>query len=236
MPILLEHEDKVMFYIEPFVGGGNSIEQIPGDKLRRIGFDVFPPVIQALKLIRDNLDCIPRNNSEFTEDDYKKMMQTKDHVLYGLVMHEYSWGGKYRGGWARCSGVRDYVATCRRAAEAQNKLIQGVELGCTDYKNIKLDIIKKAIIYCDPPYQNTTKYKTGEFNHSEFWQWVRDRVKEGHYVYVSAYNAPDDFICVWQKEQKTTIDNVNKRTIKAVEKLFIHESMDSSYGPVSKNR
>lgn len=52
---------------------------------------------------------------------------------------------------------------------------------------------------CDPPYSGFTKYKD-KFNHDDFWQWCRDKVKEEHKVFISEYNAPDDFRCIWRKE------------------------------------
>lgn len=74
---------------------------------------------------------------------------------------------------------------------------------------------------CDPPYQGTTGYKTGAFNHEEFFQWCRDMKAKGNIVFVSEYNAPDDFEVVWQGEIKTNFSSQRKEaTHKAVEKLF----------------
>jgi DNA adenine methylase len=42
---------------------------------------------------------------------------------------------------------------------------------------------------------------------------------KGHIVYVSEYNAPDDFECVYQKQINQRMNN-NVQTSKAVEKLF----------------
>jgi DNA adenine methylase len=78
-----------------------------------------------------------------------------------------------------------------------------------------------SFIYCDPPYQTIAtkgKYKD-DFNHEIFWQWCRDMATKGHIVYVSEYNAPNDFECVWQKEINQRMNN-NVETSKALEKLF----------------
>ena len=85
-----------------------------------------------------------------------------------------------------------------------------------------LDIPNNSIIYCDPPYKDTTKY-SNLFNHDEFWEWCRQKSKEGHSVYISEYNAPDDFECIWQKEivSSLTKDTGSK---KGVEKLFKHKT------------
>lgn len=70
LPIILKERKECQWYVEPFVGGANMIDKVSGN---RIGADSNPHLIEALKLIRDNLQIIPKNNSEFTEDDYKNI-------------------------------------------------------------------------------------------------------------------------------------------------------------------
>ncbi|MBV5283409.1 MAG: DNA adenine methylase [Paludibacter sp.] len=59
-----------------------------------------------------------------------------------------------------------------------------------------LNIPNNSVIYCDPPYANTTKYSKEGFDSVAFWQWCREKSLESHKVYVSEYNAPDDFVCI----------------------------------------
>lgn len=56
-------------------------------------------------------------------------------------------------------------------------------------KSIPHEILKDSVIYCDPPYEDTTEYMVDGFNHDEFWQWFRETP---YSVYVSSYKAPDD--------------------------------------------
>ena len=79
-----------------------------------------------------------------------------------------------------------------------------------------------AVVYCDPPYEGTTKYSnSGGFNHDEFWEYVRELSKD-HMVFISEISAPPDFTAVWNKPFKRVLD-VNKENIfDSVEKLFIH--------------
>jgi Site-specific DNA methylase len=69
LPIILEHHNASKVYVEPFVGGANLIDKITGD---RIGSDLNETVIQALSSIKYHLDQLPKNNQEFTEEDYKE--------------------------------------------------------------------------------------------------------------------------------------------------------------------
>jgi len=82
-----------------------------------------------------------------------------------------------------------------------------------------VDIPSNSLIYCDPPYNNTTKY-INSFNHKDFWKWCRIMAKNGHTVFVSEYNAPNDFECVWQKEIVSSLTK-NTGSKKAVERLFM---------------
>lgn len=50
---------------------------------------------------------------------------------------------------------------------------------------------------------------------------------EGHDVLISEYNAPNDFVCVWQKGINMNLSGCKGKT--AVEKLFVHESIADKY-------
>ncbi len=217
LPIILKDRKEGQCYVEPFVGGANMIDKVDG---LRIGADVNDSLIKALILIRDNPELIPRNNTEYTREMYESAKKTNlSNPVDCFAMFNYSFGAKFKGGWAKNSRGRDYVKECVRNVLKQSELIKGVEFINSQYN--ELCIPQQGIIYCDPPYAGTTKYKD-DFDHELFWQWCREKVSEGHQVFVSEYNAPDDFVCVWKKEIQSGLD-VNK-TKKAIEKLFIHES------------
>ena len=219
LPIILKDRKPDQWYVEPFVGGANMIDKVDGN---RIGADFNCAVINALIFIRD---CkTPVNNNEYTESDYNKAagLARKGSALsavdsYALIA--FSFGAKWIGGWSRGKNSkgdqRDYVSEQHRASEKQNPLLQGIKLESCSYSSI--DVPDNSIIYCDPPYFGTTKYKDS-FDHELFWQWCRDMSDKGHQVFISEYNAPDDFECLWQKEIQSGL-NTNT-TKKGVEKLF----------------
>ena len=228
LPIILKNRKDDQCYVEPFVGGANMIDKVDG---WRIGADSNYWVIKALRLIQDGL--IPSCESEFSERDYNSCIahvKNKNPVLMGFcdgligyALIAFSFGAKWCGGWSRgrASGGenRDYVAEQYRASIKQRGKIKDVEFYNKNYDS--LYIPPGSLIYCDPPYAGTTKYKD-DFDHEVFWQWCRDKAKEGHEVFISEYNAPDDFVCVWQKEIQSGL-NTNT-TKKGIEKLFIHKS------------
>jgi len=200
-------------WVEPFVGGGNMIDKVTGD---RLGSDANADVIGALVFIRDHLDEIPKNNLEFTEDMYKSLRGNESSMLKSFAGFAYSFGAKWLGGWRR-SGNRDYVNEAYKNAVKQSPSLQGVVLRCCAYD--ELDIPKNSIIYCDPPYKNTTKYNVDTFDHDRFFDWCREMKQLGHVVFVSEYQAPDDFECVYEKEIVSSLDKNTGGKI-GVERLF----------------
>lgn len=223
LPIILKDRKPNQWYVEPFVGGGNIIDKVTGN---RLGADSNHFVIDALVMIRDNIDSIPKNNKEFTEQDYSNCRE--DHSfscgLVGYAGIAFSFGAKWFGGWSRGKNgkgeQRDYVAEQYRAAVKQNKSLQGCNLLPVSYLDLKIP--DNSIVYCDSPYKDTTQYKD-KFNHNEYWKWCREQVKKGHDVFISEYEAPEDFICVWSQELNCSVSKDGGHK-KAIEKLFVHNS------------
>jgi len=71
-----------------------------------------------------------------------------------------------------------------------------------DYFDV--EIPDGAVIYCDPPYKGTAEYHEGAFNHNQFWEWVREKSKTNK-VYISEYQAPDDFKKILEFGQVSTL-------------------------------
>lgn len=217
LPIMASEKKSDQWWVEPFVGGGNMIDKVHG---KRIGSDINHYLIDALISIRDCVLDLPQNNSQFTEDDYKQLRKNDDYKYKGYAGFAFSYGGKWLGGWRRDNlNKRDYVNESYKNAIKQSPLLQDVQLVNKSY--LDLEIPDNSLIYCDPPYKLTTKYKD-DFDHTIFWQWCREKVKEGHNVFVSEYNAPEDFECIWEKEIVSSLTK-NTGSKKAVEKLFIYK-------------
>ena len=80
--------------------------------------------------------------------------------------------------------------------------------------------MKNAVIYLDPPYQNTKQYgyaNQGKMNYTFFWNWVR-KISKKNFVIISEQSAPDDFNVIWEKEVTRTTNKQNN--FQATEKLF----------------
>ena len=73
--------------------------------------------------------------------------------------------------------------------------VEFAQMDYTDYEFKEGDVV-----YCDPPYRNTSNYRhtKEQFDHDKFWEWARTR---DYPVYVSEYSAPDDFVSIFEKKR-----------------------------------
>lgn len=222
LPIILKDRKEGQWYVEPFVGGANMIDKVDGN---RIGADINEYIANMWMA----LVCGVRP-PKITKDEYIKIKSNQENYpawIVGWVGVACSYSGKWFGGFAgRVStreGLRDYQEEAHANLEKQLSTLRGVNFVHSSYES--LIIPTQSIIYCDPPYACTTKYKD-DFDHDKFWQWCREKVAEGHQVFISEYNAPDDFVCVWQQELKSSLSANGKSggSKVSVEKLFVHRS------------
>lgn len=214
IPIITEKLKPNQWYVEPFVGGANMIDKI--EHPYKLGADNNKYLIALLEAVQNGQE-LPEY---ITKDEYIAVKTNKDNYpdwYVGFVGFVCSFRGKFFGGYSGYyttkTGIqRNYIKECINNILKQN--LDGIKLVCSSYD--ALDIPANSIIYCDPPYNGTTKYKDS-FDSDAFWQWCRDKAKEGHTVYVSEYNAPEDFKCIWEKQINSNLGGTSKT---ATEKLF----------------
>lgn len=131
------------------------------------------------------------------------------------------YGGCYGATATTKSGkVRNYFIEARENFRRQLPALRNILVGNADYRDLRLPERERVLVYCDPPYSDGIGYGGGKFDTSEFWNWCRKQAAAGHIVVISEYTAPDDFVCIWQQEITTHLNNRDKQ--KRVEKLFIH--------------
>jgi len=212
LPIILKDRQPNQWYIEPFVGGANMIDKVDG---KRLGNDKHYFLIEMWKALQHGW----QPPTEVTKEMYYSVKTNQNNLepaLVGFVGVLCSFGGKWWGGYAANSKGDNYADRGARVLLKQIENLKGVIFTNLDYWEIPIE--PNSIIYCDPPYEGTTQYKDG-FNHNRFWQWCRSMSKQGHKVYVSEYNAPNDFVLLKTIEHKTILDKNSQ--YQRIEKLFI---------------
>lgn len=164
---------------------------------------------------------MPNNISE-EEYKYIKDNQDENPPLSGFVGFGLSYSGKWFGGYCRGGKDRNY---CLNAKNSNNKILNNIM--DVKFYNLNYDevpIPNGALVYSDIPYKNTTSYcksEVGEFNHDEFYDWVRKN-SDNYDIYVSEYkqNIPNDFKIVWEQNSKKDIRNKNNIREETVEVLI----------------
>ena len=199
-------------YIEPFVGGCNMITQV--NHHTKIGYDANKYLIALLKEARNNPEnvrqaqCISRNAFKYVKNNKDIFQYWYVGAMGFLATYSNKWMGSYFDDLDP-----GYFSGSNKSLLKQD--LTQIELINADYRYLYVG--KGNVIYCDPPYKIYDYYGM-PFNHDEFYEWVRNASRD-NIVFVSEYEMPADFACIWQKEVKPQI---NRKAGKRFEKLFIY--------------
>lgn len=226
LTFILDGRKEGQYYVEPFCGGCNTIDKVPGNRIANDSNPYLIAMWEALSRGWDPPKTISREHYREVRECYNQNTDAYPMHYIGWVGFVGSYNGRFfDGGYSGHSVMRadgrvvDYIGSAISNILAQAPLIDGVQFTNRSYND--MDIPPNSIIYCDPPYEGVTKYAYS-IDHENFWAWCRERVAEGHDVFISEYNAPDDFVCVWERKLKTTLRPGKVK--RAIEKLFIHKS------------
>ena len=217
LTVMLENTDGINVFYDVCCGGANLIDKVPS-KFKRIGIDNNKYIIALLNALKDGWQP-----PKITEEIYKFIKSNQESIsdhLVGYAGFQLSFGCRWFDSYSKNKKGYDYQSAAQRGCLKQSQNLQGIEFICSSYD--KINYRKDSIIYIDKPYEGKAKYHKNDFPHTNFWDWCRGMAKQGYRLYVSEYNAPDDFKCIWEKEITVTLakDSNNK---KATEKLFIYE-------------
>ena len=221
LPLILADRKEGQYFVEPFCGGCNVTDKVSGNRIANDYNEYLIAMFEGLVSGEKYPEKISRELYNDVKSCFRAGSDKYDPGFMGWVGFMASYRGKFLSGYSGATlsskgKPKDYIAESIRSIMRQIPKLQGVEFRSGDYKN--LQIPDESIIYCDPPYMNTKCYMMG-LGYEEFWQWCRERVYDGHKVYISEYQAPNDFIKIWEKEIRNCIGN-NKT---ATEKLFIYK-------------
>lgn len=98
------------------------------------------------------------------------------------------------------------------------KRLKGLQMSNDNYLNYCYK--HGDIVYCDPPYESAKKYRNGDFNHNEFYNWV---AQAEYPIYFSSYAISDErFTPIWVKDvHKLYGSNTNSKT--STEMLYCND-------------
>ena len=216
LPILQEtiESNGVSYYIEPFGGGANVIDDIRCE--HRLYYDNHPELVALMKHVQQTTEDLPLTISK--EEYYSVRQSPQDYPEWyvGLVGFCASFGAGWWNGFAHpCHDsknpkkIRDYSNESIRNLIKQAPKLKDIEFACADFRDI--EIPDNAVVYCDPPYKGTRKYKgVSDFPYDEYYDWCRENGKRAKFFMSEAY-MPDDFSIVWEKEVRQQLDKSNRK-------------------------
>lgn len=211
--VLEENREQGQLFVELFCGGVNVTSCMSGDIIAN---DKNADLIELYKGLQQG--WTPPDS--VSEEEYNLAKITKDKRLKAFIAIGCSYSGKWFGGYARGSKGRNYAKNAKNSLAKKFKTLMNVDFTSKSYDDF---YFTDALIYCDPPYSNTTGYSTGSFDSEAFWQWCRDMTRAGNTVIISEYEAPKDFTCIWMKNVKTDIRTKANGKEDRIEKLFIFD-------------
>lgn len=219
-PIIQSYiQDDTKGYIEPFVGGANMIDKIIHNN--KIGVDINEYLIELLKYAQNKE--LPESISE---DEYNKVRNNKESYpkwYVGLVGFCGSFGAKWFGGFVKGNDNRDRQKEAIDNLRKQAKLEQfkNIKFVSKSFLNLPKNKIKGYVIYCDPPYKDTTKYKDNIFPYEQFYKWCTE-ISKDNIILISEYSMPCEFDVIWEKPHYTSMGSGINSSMKKekIEKLF----------------
>ena len=204
--------DKLI-YLEPFVGMCHILRRIVNKK-KYLASDINQNLYFLLKGVQEHKTTSPISKKRY----YFLKNQKEPTFEKSLAAFTYSYNGKEFGGYTKTDKnlTRNYPDERIR----YYKLLQENDtFNKTKIKNCAYNQWKPSgyLIYCDPPYKNTTDYSTN-FDHELFWNVIREWSKNNT-VFVSEYTAPKDFKTVSKGEKYMSLSGAGSSS-KRTEKLF----------------
>lgn len=148
-------------------------------------FNEFSPYIE--KEFNGNLRKYIKTNQERIKQDYIKWFSSRNSDYLDKLKNISS--------LERLQHLERFQRL--QELESLKDLSKILEISQGSYKDFKLPKANECVIYCDIPYKGTKEYyhdgKKIEFDHSKFYDWVREKSNQGYNIFISEYECPDDF-------------------------------------------
>ena len=221
IPIILDGRKENQWYIEPFCGGLGTFDKVDGNRLACDNNKYLIAMWQGLQQNKERPIYITKElySDARTEFNNKTNIKFSDFEI-GWIGWMASFNGRFfDGGYSGTVGKRDYINEQIRNTEKQIPLIKGAVFESGDYRETSMFYPDNSIIYCDIPYKGTKQYATSKsFDYDSFYNWCRNMKHFGHRVFISEYDAPNDFTCVWEKEVTNSMNSTI--TYRPTERLY----------------
>lgn len=224
-------DKQVSGYYEPFVGGAWIAQEIMTSKPIKAS-DYNPYLIAMYQALQEGW-IPPKAVSQQEYLDIRANPSKYDPHLVGFSGIAGSFGGKWQSGYAHDADKPNGLSKHNFVLESYNAIMRHrkslnfkrILFSCSSYKDVQIQ--PDSLVYCDPPYKasiNGYAYYGDGFDHEDFWKTASEWVSLGNIVMVSEYEAPFNWVPLWERVRKNTIQNTSDGLV--VERLFCHRSQE----------
>lgn len=220
---ILQDTDHRVYYMEPFLGGGASLEKLGPHFKKVIACDLQEDLILMWQALQKGWTP----PTFISEEDYKVLRHSEPSPERGFIGFAGSFGGKWFGGYARGKDGKgkdvNYLEAGARSLQRTMDALHDTEVRFLHCSYIDRNPPPGIVVYCDPPYEGTLGYGKsagGGFDHEQFWRVMTAWAEKGVHVYVSEYNAPEGWEPIWEKKHRRTIALVEQGRPETLERLF----------------
>lgn len=192
----LVQDKEILGYIEPFCGALGVARHMKGYNC--FCSDGSLDLIMLWKAVKNGTNFY----EEIDKERWLELRDSEPSAIRGLA----GFGCSFSGAWfisyannkyGRYWSEESYRTICKLD-------LNNITFSHCDYRSWDLLVQSGGyLIYCDPPYADSTVKHKGssyDFDIEEFWEYVRKWTSCGNTVVVSEREAPDDFKVVWSKE------------------------------------
>lgn len=186
-------------YLEPFVGGASVLAAIAPHFQTAVAADSSIDVILMWQAVTDGWTP----PEDMSKEQYECLRHSPPSALRGFAGHACSFGGKWFAGYAAPSKPRprvpygeNFARSGSRSCVKKAAAFSNVTWVVSDYRGWSPD--QEWVVYCDPPYVRTTRHRE-QFDTDQFWMVMDQWSDRGAQVFVSEYEAPPGWACVWEK-------------------------------------
>ena len=230
-------------YLEPFCGGGAILCKMD-DTGPRVASDGFALLIDLLKAIQKGWTppkYVSKRSYNIARDKLCKLTGAPTYEeasrrsaalkpgalpvshIWALFVASFNntWMNSYgvlkpRGGKPRKQPSELAYARLHRRLEEMSGDIKDIQFFHRDYRDW---LPHDAVIYCDPPYVDTEKYRDGDFDTKEFWALMDIWRRQGNTVLVTECSCPLSgkkvlfrYTANWRKKRTDKLYLLKERT------------------------
>lgn len=211
--VMLATTDCRSRYVEPFLGSAAvaelMVEHFDSAELS----DAMPDIAHLWRAAASG--WIPPDH--LTREEYAALRSSEPSALRAFAGFPCSFGGKWFAGYAPRAD-RNYAAQGSRSIARRGPRLAAATIERRGYEVVSA--VAGDVIYCDPPYADTTGYGgVGRFDSEAFWRTADEWAQAGAVVFVSEYSAPDSWVPILEIDRHSPM--AIGSAARAVERLYV---------------